>query len=259
MIDKSKESIEDRIEKLSDGFERYGEKDTPFLLRGGGEKRAKAEKIHQDRDSHSRRDDEKRNQPVTRDLKKWEENVNTFDFPHVDTIPHEKLEERAEKAFAAAQDAGLVKTIDSNADIEENGKFGRYLSGVKEIELDIEDPPLLACRRGPVLAHEVGHAVYDKLKPDSGIEPGKKIFKTNKERNEAKKIAQRLAGPFHSPDVSGLRDTKKTEAELFACVFASLCLEGEAAIREGPNAVSRVERLLSCDSLGVRFRTLLEA
>ena len=38
---------ESSVELLSDNFERLGSNDTPFTLRGGTEKREKAETIHQ--------------------------------------------------------------------------------------------------------------------------------------------------------------------------------------------------------------------
>lgn len=253
-----KQSIEDHITQLEDGFERYGDEDTPFLLRGGDEKRAEAEKIHRERDRSVRQADERTNEPVTRDLEEWEDNVDKLDFPHIDTIPHDILEGRADNAAGVALNTGLVEDINNDVDFCDDTVFGRYLPGINRIKLDIENPSFLACRRGPVLAHEVGHAVYDRLQPDSGIESGIEVFETTNQQQEAEDIARRLHGPFKQVDTDGLQDRSESEAELFAYVFASLCIEADAAIREAPNAVSRVERLLARDEFDARFRMLLD-
>lgn len=44
------ERIDDRIQKLDDGFERLGEQDTPFTLRKGGKSLERAKALHSDRD-----------------------------------------------------------------------------------------------------------------------------------------------------------------------------------------------------------------
>jgi hypothetical protein len=253
-----KQPVENNIIELEDGFERYGDRDSPFLIRGGGEKRVEAESIHRDRDQVARREDELTNEPVTRDLEEWENNIDDLDFPHVDSIPHDILEDRAQRAANVALGTGIVDDIDNDADIEGETRYGTYWSGYNEIKLDTDDSPLLSCRRGPVLAHEVGHAVYDKLDPGTGIDPGIKVFETTAQREEAENIARRLHGPFIQPDADQLKDVELTEIELFAYVFESICIEADAALREAPNAVSRVDRLLSRDDFDPRFGNLLD-
>ena len=77
------------METLADGFERLGSDDTPFTPRRGEEKRDRAATIHHQRDTDERMDDERSNEPISRDVSEWEQNLLAFDFPFVDTIPRE--------------------------------------------------------------------------------------------------------------------------------------------------------------------------
>ena len=248
--------LDDRVERLKDGFERYGSEDSPFLLRGAAELQRQATSFHQSRDPSRRQRDEQSNEPLTRELDEWQERVDELDFPHVDTVPHETLEARAEDTLTIADDLGVVSTVAEDADLRE-GVFGLYLSGVDRIELEIDEPPFLACRRGPVLAHEIGHAVYDSLQPDDRTEAGVDVFGEPSVSRGARRLTERLEGPYDppAPDADGLRSERR-ESEQFACVFESMCVEPEAATRIAPETVSRVDRLLG--HLSPRLRTVVE-
>jgi hypothetical protein len=248
--------LDDRVEHLEDGFERYGSEDSPFLLRGAAELRSEAANHHRNRDREERQRDEQSNEPVTRDIDEWRVRVDELDFPHVDTVPHGTLEERAENALTLVDAIGVVSSVDETADLRE-AVFGLYLPGVDRIELEIDDPPFLACRRGPVLAHEVGHAVYASLQPDDRTESGVDVFREAAVSRGARRLAERLHGPYEPPasEVEGLRGERR-EAEQFACVFESMCIEPEAATRIAPETVSRVDRLLG--ELNPRVRTIVE-
>jgi len=78
--------LDDRVEHLEDGFERYGSEDSPFLLRGAAELRSEAANHHRNRDREERQRDEQSNEPVTRDIDEWRVRVDELDFPHVDTV-----------------------------------------------------------------------------------------------------------------------------------------------------------------------------
>ena len=250
------QKIENNLVELDDGFQRYGNKDSPFLLRGGKEKRKEASRFHQERDENERKYDERKHQPITRDLAEWKTDADELDFPHVDTIPHRTLKQRAEEAAELCEATGLVQRIEQDSEISKETVYGQYHSGVNKILLDIADPPFLACRYGPVLAHEVGHAIYDELQPGSGIHPKVDVFDTDEERQEAEKLKRRLNGPSESYHTEGLSNT--SEAELFAYVFESICIEPEAAFREAQNAAARVDQLLSLEEFDVRLRTLFD-
>ncbi|WP_152420312.1 hypothetical protein [Halococcus thailandensis] len=116
-----------QVETLADGFERLGPDDTPFTLRGGEEKRDRAATIHHQRDTNERTDDEQSNEPVSRDVSEWKQNLRTLDFPFIDTIPCETYLDRAWQAAAAVQEHGLIEEVHCNVRFEDpnlHGKFG---------------------------------------------------------------------------------------------------------------------------------------
>lgn len=250
--------LDGQIEQLGDGSERFGPEDSPFLLRGGEEVRKEATRYHQSHDRESRQRDEQSNEPLTRDIDEWRERAGDLDFPHVDTIPHDELAERAERAVEIVASVGLVSSVDRAADLPEQ-VFGWYLPGVDRVKLADTEAPFLACRRGPVLAHEVGHAVYDSLQPEDRTQQGVDVFHEPPQSRGARRLAERLEGPYDPPeaDVEGLRNERR-ESEQFACVFESMCIEPEAALRIAPEAVSRVDKLLGHENLSPRLRTIVE-
>ena len=235
---------DDRVQELPDGFKRLGGEDTPFTLQGGEEKRIRAEQIHQRRDSADRNWDEQRHQPVTRDIEKWETDLRSWDFPFVDTIPLEKLLERAEGALDIAQSEGLVQRVDRDVTFDQDNVRGRYWPGIDKIELGTDDDDFPGYREAVGLAHEVGHAFAADIGPSAGFEEGDPLFLTQSQKNEAIEISERLHGPIREPGECGFQSYRLGETELFAQVFASLVIEAEATFRIAPEAASRVETLL---------------
>ena len=81
--------MDDRIQELDDSFVRLGDEDTPFTLRDGGEPLEQARQLHSDRDESERERDEESNEPVTRALSEWRENMveSASDPPGINHIP----------------------------------------------------------------------------------------------------------------------------------------------------------------------------
>lgn len=237
--------FEAHVEALADGFVRLGDRDTPFTLRDGVDKRKTAREIHQQRDRAERERDELRNDPVTRDLETWQNDLLARDFPRVDTIPHDTLEDRAIRAAEFAIDVDAVTEVSFGTAFDHAATYGQFLPGIAEIRVGTDEPGFLGYRSGPVLAHEVGHAFYDAATPEPGYEDADAIFETDEEREEARRITERLHGPVEDPPVDGIESKRLSESELFAEVFASLVVEGDAAARVAPNASERVREFVT--------------
>ncbi|WP_147437738.1 MULTISPECIES: hypothetical protein [unclassified Halorubrum] len=249
--------LEEHITELSDGFLRLGDRDTPFTLQGGGDKRIEAAQFHQTRDADIQERDELRNEPVTRNLDKWKDNPRKYDFPHVDTIRHEKLKQRATEAEELVKTVDLISKVRTGVKFNTDGLYGQYLPGPEVIEIGQDTFDFLGYRTGPVLAHEVGHVLYDAVTPDAGHEENPPIFETDQQQAEARRISERLHGPIPESDIDGISSSRMSESELFAEVFTSLVIEGEAAGRVAPNASKRVRDTL-VDHFELRIRLLFD-
>lgn len=236
-----------RIEEV-DGFERLGSETSPFTLRGGDEKTERAEEIHRTRPPDEQREDESSNEPLELAVDVWEKRLRTLDFPRTDTVPHEELLERAESMADVAKDNLFLDSIERDADIDERGKLGVFKPATAEIELDALSGGFLACRTGPVLAHEVGHAFHvgiSKANQRAGFDSGTDaVFETEEQRRQAIEISERMRGTI-SRESEEARDYRLEDEELFADVFASYVIEPNAARRTGPKAVARVESYVS--------------
>lgn len=235
------------IEELPDGFERFGPKDSPFLLRSGGQLREEASVIHSGRDTEDQRDDERSNEEITRNLDLWAENLWAYDVPFTDTIPLEELLNRAEVAADSGMSRGYVSEIEFDSDID---GFGLYKAGNNEIHVSAEDSGFLGTSEAVILAHETGHAFHvgvKRLNRKPGFdEEFEVVFETDVQREHAIELSERLRGPI--PDSpNGYRSYRLRETGLFADVFASLMIEPDAARRVGPEAVGRVEGLLGSE------------
>lgn len=159
-----------RIQELNDGFERLGDQDTPFTLRGGGSKRDRAQAVHDDREDSARARDEESNEPVTRDIAQWQDDMVQFDFPFVDTIPVLEYRRRADQVAEVALDEDVIDRIDRDVEFADQTVRGKFWRGVKLIEVGADTADFPGFREGVVLAHELGHAFYDAWTPESGIE-----------------------------------------------------------------------------------------
>lgn len=236
---------EELIDTLDDGFERWGNEDTPYTLRAGEEKRREAEQIHQARASDQRQTDERSNEPLTRDLEKWEANLQQYDFPFIDAIQEEKQKERVHGALDIAKQQGLVEEIKWDIDFEKETIRGKFFSVRKKIEIGTNQADFPGFREGPVLAHEIGHAFAEGHDSLAGYESGQELFPTEEQEQGAKKISKRFHGPFQDVEEEGVSDYRLQEHELFAQVVAALIIETDAVFRIAPAAASRVEDLLS--------------
>lgn len=235
------ESFDERIQELADGFERLGERDTPFTLRKGEEKRDRAQRLHDDREEAVRKRDEESNEPVTRDLNEWNEDMIEFDFPFVDTIPLSEQRRRANQVADLATAQNFVDQIDRDVDFQKGTVRGKYWRGVKLIEIGTDPDDFPGFRAGIVLAHELGHAFYDAWSPDSGIEDEPFLFRTADEKEQARELSERLHGPMIEAQGPFVDYRKGSDEELAAAVFASRIIEPRAAQRIAPDAVRRVE------------------
>ena len=230
------------IETLADGFERLGTDDTPFTLRGGKEKRDQAATIHHQRDTDERMDDERSNEPISRNVSEWEQNLLSLDFPFVDTIPREAYLDRAWQAATAAQEQGLIEEVHCNVCFGDPNVHGKFWPGIAEIELAPERDYFPGYASGPTLAHEVSHSVYAAWTPDAGFEHGQQALRTQSQQEQAESLSLRLYGPFHEA-AGPFVDYRLGDEELFAAVFTSRIIEPTAARRNAPQAVDRVEEI----------------
>lgn len=231
-----------------EGFECLGSKTSPFTIRAGEEMKEAAEEIHTSRPQEAQEGDESSNEPIELDLNDWENDIDALDFPETDTIPHEELLNRAEVAEQAAKENLFVNTVVRDADFDERGKLGHFLPPSRKIELDPLSDSFPACRTGPVLAHELGHAFHIGVSRRNET-PGfasetDSVFETEDQRRDAIAISERIRGKIPDNDEKA-RDYRLEEEELFADVFASFIIEPQAARRAGPQAVARVESYLS--------------
>lgn len=235
--------IDDRIQELDDGFVRLGDEDTPFTLRGGGESLEQAQQLHSEREESERERDEESNEPVTRGLSEWRENMMELDFPFVDTIPIAEQRRRANRVAELATEEEFVDSVTRDVAFEDETVRGKYWRGVSLIEIGTDPDDFPGFRTGIVLAHEVGHAFYDAWSPDSGIEEQPRLFRTVDEKEQAKRLSERLHGPMIETDGPFVDYRKGSDEELAVAVFASRIIEPMAAQRIAPDAVRRLENV----------------
>lgn len=235
--------VDSHVELLDDGFERLGTEDTPFTLRKGEQKRNRAAMIHQQRDKVIRTDDERSNEPLTRDVSEWKQHLLTLDFPFVDTIQSETYFNRAQQVTAAAQEHGLIGDVYYDVSFDDPTLHGKFWPGVSEIELAPEREYFPGYAPGPTLAHEVSHGVYAAWTPATGSERSQHALRTQRQREQAEFLSMRLYGPFHEVDEPFI-DYRRGDEELFAAVFTSRVIEPEAARQNAPQATNRVEEIV---------------
>lgn len=222
-----------RIEKLDDGFTRLGGEDTPYTLIEGADRREKAAEIHADRPSSDQEVDEKTNEPVVRDVDEWAADLWELDFPFVDTIPHEEQRERAGKVADLAFELGYLEDVTHGVAFANSQRRGKFWQGPPEIETRADPDDFLGFRKGPALAHELGHAFYTGAGLNREFHDASSlVFETDQQERGARQLSVRLHGPF-SDAPQGLIDEREHPTELFADVFAARVIEPEAARREG--------------------------
>lgn len=235
--------IDDRVQELEDGFVRLGDEDTPFTLKEGGESLEQARQLHSEREESTRERDEESNEPVTRAVSEWREDMMKLDFLFVDTIPLNEQRSRANQVAELATAENFVKRIDRDVAFRDETVRGKYWRGVQLIEIGTNPDDFPGFQAGVVLAHELGHAFYDAWSPDSGIEDQPPIFQTTDEKEQARALSERLHGPMIETDGPFVDYRKGSDEELAAAVFASRIIEPMAAQRIAPDAVRRLEEV----------------
>lgn len=235
--------IDDPVQELDDGFVRLGDEDTPFTLKEGGKSLEQARQLHSEREESARERDEESNEPVTRAVSEWREDMMGLDFPFVDTIPLDEQRRRANQVAEVATDENFVDRIDRDVAFHDETVRGRYWRGVQLIEVGTDPDDFPGSQAGVVLAHELGHAFYDAWSPDSGIEDQPRLFQTTDEKEQARALSERLHGPMIETDGPFVDYRKGSDEELVAAVFASRIIEPMAAQRIAPNAVRQLEEV----------------
>ena len=235
--------IDDRIQELEDGFIRLGNQDTPFMLREGGESLERAQQLHSEREESARERDEESNEPVTRTVSEWRENMLELDFPFTDTIPLDEHCHRANHVAELATTENIVDRIDRDVAFRDETIRGKYWRGVQLIEIGTDSDDFPGFQSGVVLAHELGHAFYDAWSPDSGIEEQPRLFRAPEEKEQARALSERLHGPMIETDGPFVDYRQGNDEELAAAVFASRIIEPAAAQRIAPDAVRRLEEI----------------
>ncbi len=235
------ERIDERIQQLDDGFDRLGDRDTPFTLRKGGKSLERAKQLHSEREATERKRDEESNEPVTRELSEWRGDMMGLDFPFVDIIPIAEQRKRANQTAEIALEEDFIDRIDREVNFRDETVRGKHWRGVGLIEIDTESEDFPGFQEGVVLAHEVGHAFYEAWSPDSGIEEQPRLFQSEAQQTQARTISKRLHGPFIETEGPFVDYRKGSDEELAAAVFASRIVEPMAAQRIAPDAVRRLE------------------
>jgi hypothetical protein len=230
------------------GFEQLGDNPSPYTLRGGEENREKAEAIHKNRPDVDQQEDENSNEPITLEMETWENNLWEKDFPYVDTIPHVKLLDRATRVLEFAERYGCLNQSELDGDIDENGVLGYFDPVPKRIVVDTDPDDFLGARKGPTVAHELGHAfdfdIGQKSERAGYDESKESVFDTDGARKDAIRLSERLRGSI--PEGEGKYSSYRlSEEELLADTFALMVIEPEAAERVGPRAVDCLNNYLS--------------
>jgi hypothetical protein len=200
-----------------------------------------ARQLHSERDESERERDEESNEPLTRTLGEWREDMMGLDFPFVDTIPLDEQRRRADRVAELATTETVVERIDREVEFQDETVRGKYWRGIQLIEIGTDSNDFPGFQTGVVLAHEIGHAFYDAWSPDSGIEEQPRLFRTADEKEQARVISERLHGPMIETDGPFVDYRKGSDEELAAAVFASRIIEPMAAQRIAPDAVRRLE------------------
>ncbi len=235
------------VETLDSGFERLGSENTPFTLReppGGPtpELKQRAVAIHKDRQVKARRRDELRNEQLTLDIETWQENIDEFDFPVVDTIPEAVRQQRADAAAEIAQTLFGIGTINRGVQFEDPAVRGRYFRAGGPIEVGTSENDFPGWQLGVTLAHEVGHGIDDHIQVKTGYASARgEVFENELQLEEATALSKRLRGPMRESDIPGASDYRKHPTEKAADTFAAMIIGLERARELAPHVTERFE------------------
>lgn len=234
---------------------RYGYRSdsSPLLYHSGRSVRDKVEKLDKKRPEKERKLDRNGNEKIVETVEKWKGKEKTFDFPFVDTIPLEKYLKRSLTVLEEAKKEGIVEDF-KYLNLNSNGNsYNKSICVHETDELD----NFVCTRSCQVIAHEVGHLIYNWHIPDDvGTNANFEkpfIFDSDVVMKNAQKISERMRGRI--PDGTKLRGGNSfvrgevykhaayrlLEEELFADCYASRTLEPEYISRKYPEVKSIVD------------------
>jgi len=233
--------------------------DSPFTTRITGTERQAVERVHENRSEAAQEADESFNAPTTVDAGKWAESPSRFDYPGVDTVSDPVQRDRAEDLTEFARSSGVVEDVkvESDLSVSSDGvgtpmgrastdEFGT--SSTVQLRDDVEEGDVDDPRFdfGPVLAHEVGHAIDF----GSGLTFSEALEKkSNQElREEAVEVSKTLRGPFEdaTDDRIDYRSGQgEGSRELVADFVASRTLQPRATERIAPELTEEFDKEFS--------------
>lgn len=244
--------------------------DSPFTTRVTGTQRQAVERVHNNRSEAAQEADESFNAPTTVDAQKWAKSPNEFDYPGVDTVSDSIQRNRAQKLTEFAESKGVVDdvSVESDLSVSSTGvgnpmgrasteEFGTSTSVELRDDVekgDVEDPRFAF---GPVLAHEVGHAIDF----GSGKTFSEALEKESNEdlRKQAVTVSKTVRGPFE--DASDDRvDYRSGEGEgsreLVADFVAARTLQPRATERIAPGLTNEFDDEFK-DEFGQEFQDII--
>jgi hypothetical protein len=236
-----------RIETLDSGFERLGSRNTPYTLRvpsgvDAPEVVRRASVLHDERPEMERRRDELRQEPITLDLETWRGNESEYDVPGVDTVPPELRRRRADAAVEAAQSTYGIGSVARDVSFDDPAVRGRYFRGDGPLEVGTSTDDFPGWRLGVTLAHEVGHGIDDNVAVKTGYASARgEMFETDRQRDEAAVLSERLRGPTVDSDIPGVTDYREHPTERVADGIAAMIVEPIRSREIAPNATARFE------------------
>lgn len=246
---------DDLIEALDDGFERLGSIESPFTLRvppTGSEpqKFKEAQRLHQERQPVALRADELRVDPITRNLDQWVQNMSSYDFPGVDTVPRVIRRKRAEAALEVARSVFSLSEFTRDVSFEDPAVRGRYWTEPTTIEIGTDTADFPGWRFAATLAHEIGHHADNHIKLHrhfySETEIGDEcLFETQTQYNEARTLSVRIRGEITDRETPGVKNYRKKNSEYAADAFAAMVLEPDRTRQQTPAIASRLEDVFS--------------
>lgn len=236
----------DQIVDLDDGFQRLGDVESPFTLRTHPDKKTskqkRARKIHEQRPRAKQLRDESRHEPITRDLEEWRKNMDTRDFPNVDTVPPELRRQRANAAEDIARSSFGLNSVEHGVGFSDPNIRGKYFRGIGEIETNTSDDDFPGWGEATTLAHEVGHAVDNNSNSKIGFASERgEVFRTKEQKREATKLSERVRGPISAFDIPNAKNYRHKLREKTADTFASMVIEPERAEEIAPNATTQLK------------------
>jgi len=237
--------------------------ESPFTTVIEGKDREAVERVHESFSEATQGLDESFNAPTTVDVGKWAENPDRLDYPGVDTIPKEEQRRRGEALADFATEEGIVANISFPSVIDSLAGVGKTMGiaterrgdrgsdvAVRESVRDEEEPdPRFAF--GPVLAHEVGHAIDF----GSGRRINRILHGNQELREEATEVSRTVRGPFE--DASEARINYRAEGvtgrqELAADFVMSRTIQPRATERIAPELTEEFDEEFK-EEFGIEF------